>query len=193
VPVGYALAPDFAEDGSRCATCPLADCRLPTKPGKGLFAIKNTSGQAGDRTQWSWVAGAATSIVDFANPADVPGNGYTLCVYDGNGDVVSSVSAPAGGFCGRRPCWQLTRHGYNYRNSDVSGSGLARSLQVILKEGSDGKARISVVQKGSTIPALPLAEPLRVQLVNGAGTCWEARYSAPAIKDDAGRFMDKND
>jgi hypothetical protein len=69
-------------------------------------------------------------------------------------------------------------------------------LQVILKEGlADGQTAIKVSGKGLTpvIPSLPLAQPLTVQLVNGTNTCWAATYSAPALRNDTGRFKDKGD
>jgi hypothetical protein len=32
-----------------------------------------------------------------------------------------------------------------------------------------------------------------VQLVNSNGFCWEATYSAPAQRNQSGRFIDKSD
>ena len=58
---------------------------------------------------------------------------------------------------------------------------------VTLKEGLvPGKAQILVRARGPLL-AMPapgaLASPLRVQLVNDLGTCWEATYSfPPALK-----------
>ncbi|MBY0397868.1 MAG: hypothetical protein K2X91_15555, partial [Thermoleophilia bacterium] len=192
VPPGYTLAADYAANPSRCASCPVEGCRLPTKPGKGTLAIKDKPGQKSDRIQWNWAAGAATAKADFADPVATPTD-YTLCVYDGDGEVVSSAYAPGGGTCDGKPCWKETGSGFKYRRRDISGSGLASSLQVILKAGAAGKAKIGVVEKGGPVPALPLAEPARVQLVNGAGACWEAGYASPALRNDASQFKDKND
>ena len=44
--------------------------------------------------------------------------------------------------------------------------------------------------------ALPLAQPVTVQLVHSDGVCWEAVYSAPASKNTAGppgQFKDRAD
>ncbi len=151
VPTGYALAPDFVplSDGSRCASCPLSGCRLPTAPGKGQLAIKDKPGQKSDRIQWTWAAGAATSKADFANPVSTP-TGYTICVYDGTGEVVSTTHAAGSGSCAGKPCWRETPLGFKYRRRDISGSGLASSLQIVLKAGDAGKARIGVIEKGAT-------------------------------------------
>ncbi len=194
VPAGYALSPDYGPlyDGSRCASCPLEDCKLPTKPGKGVLAIKDKTGQKSDRIQWTWAAGAATTKAEFGNPATTP-TGYTLCVYDGSTDLVSSAHAEGGGSCGGKPCWRETPTGFKYRKRDISGSGLVNSLQIVLKSGAAGKAKIGVIEKGTPVPALPLAQPARVQLVNGAGTCWESSFNAPAGRNDPSQFKDKND
>jgi hypothetical protein len=42
-------------------------------------------------------------------------------------------------------------------------------------------------------PALPMAQPVVVQLRNGDGLCWEATFGAPATRNDAGQFKDKSD
>jgi hypothetical protein len=66
-----------------------------------------------------------------------------------------------------------------------------------LKEGRDRprKAEIVLRAKGELLdlPALPLTQPLRVQLKNGLGACWEALYSAPAAKNSAEEFRDRAD
>ncbi len=191
VPAGYTLSADYADDGSGCASCPLSGCRLPAVSGKGLLAIKDRPGQAADRILWNWSKGSATSKADFGTPLTT--TGYTLCVYDGTSAVVGSAHAPGGGTCDGRPCWKESSHGFKYRKRDISGSGLVNSLQLVLKEGTAGKAKIVVTEKGGPVPALPLSQPARVQLVNAAGTCWEATYGAPATKNAPGQFKDKAD
>ncbi|MBI3767038.1 MAG: hypothetical protein HY271_00930 [Deltaproteobacteria bacterium] len=60
-----------------------------------------------------------------------------------------------------------------------------------MTEGLAGEAKISLTAKGGAdraVPPLPIAQPVRVQLVNGAGVCWEATYDPPAIVNDVGRF-----
>jgi dienelactone hydrolase len=187
VPAGYTLADDFVDDGSGCASCPREDCRLPATPGKGLLAIKDKPGSTSDRLQWSWANGAATSKADFGNPLVT--TGYRLCIYDGGTNVVHGARAPGGGLCDGKPCWRETAHGFKYRKRDAAGS----MLQIAVKDGVAGKAKIGVVEKATAVPTLPLAEPARVQLVNDAGICWEARYAAPASRNDAGQFKDKAD
>ena len=66
----------------------------------------------------------------------------------------------------------------------------------MLREGLDaGKSKIIVKGKGLNLdmPPLPLDPPVRVQLRNSAGMCWEACYSAPAIRNQTYQFKDRAD
>lgn len=55
--------------------------------------------------------------------------------------------------------------------------------RIVLTAGAvAGKARITVKGNGANLdPSLPLAAPVRVQLVHsgGASTCWDATFSTP--------------
>jgi hypothetical protein len=153
--------------------------------------MKNKTPDSGDRLTWKWRHGAATPKADFGIPLTL--TDYEVCIYDST-SMVSRACAPADGVCDGRPCWKELRHGYKYRRRDVS-AGLKNGLQIILKEGGDGKAAITVKGKGRTpiIPTLPLSQPVTVQIINSGRSCWEAIYSAPALKNDATGFKDKND
>jgi hypothetical protein len=57
---------------------------------------------------------------------------------------------------------------------------------------------ISFAGEGTNVDmrATPLAQPVTAQLHNSSGACWQATYSAPAIKNTGGRwpeFIDKAD
>jgi hypothetical protein len=62
-----------------------------------------------------------------------------------------------------------------------------------LAAGLDGKAKVLVKGRGVQLDlaALPWSQPVVVQLKNSEGECWEARYDAPARRDQPGRFLDK--
>ena len=109
---------------------------------------------------------------------------------------MTEARAPGGGLCDGRPCWKETGSGFKYRNRDVTPAGRRNSLQIALKAGAAGKAKIAVTGKGGVnpaVPLLPLLQPVTVQLVNDVGTCWGAVYSAPALIDDGTIFKDKGD
>ncbi len=191
VPSGYALAPDFVTTALACGHCPIATCRGPVAPASGSLTIKDKPATNADRVLWKW-KGAATTKAEYGNPLAT--TDYALCVYDGASTLVTSAQAPAGGTCAGRPCWKETSTGWKYRDKTVSGT-THTSLQIALKEGAAGSAKIGVTGKGGTppVPPLPLAQPARVQLVNGDGTCWEATYGAPAALNDGVTFKDKSD
>jgi hypothetical protein len=103
---------------------------------------------------------------------------------------------PAGGMCGNRPCWKTLGKegkGFAYRDRDAASDGLEK---VLMLTGDEGRSKIIVKGRGPDLqlPTLPLAsyEGLIVQLVNGNGRCWESRYSAPARKNDTGKFKEKS-
>ncbi len=172
-----------------CLPTPDTGCRLPAQSGKAQFQLADKSPDSKDRLQWKWLKGTLTTVADFGMP--LTSTDYALCVYDA-GTLVAKMKIPAGGTCAGKPCWKAKPTGFAYKDKDLTPDGIA---QVILKAGATGKAKIQV--KGSRdnlpIPATPFNLPLRVQLKNANGICWEADYSAPALKNIAGLFKDKAD
>ena len=176
-----------------CGDTPAAGCRIQTVPDKGLLQLKDKPGERADRLVWKWQKGAATAKGDFGAPLTT--TDYETCVYDGTGTLIARACAPAGGLCDGKPCWREQRRGYKYRKRDLTPSGTKNTLQIDLKEGLDGKAKITVKGKGGNpvIPALPVAQPITVQIVNGGGACWEATFTAPAKQNQSDGFKDKAD
>ncbi len=176
-----------------CGSHPESGCRPQLTEQQGLLLLKNSSNDQADRLTWKYMKGAATPKGDFGDPLHT--TDYELCVYDGSGSLVTRACAPAGGTCDGKPCWRDIGSGYKFRRRDVSASGLKNGLQVILKSGADGKPKLSVKGKGASpaVPTLPLSQPATVQLMNGGGVCWEATYSAPALRNDAQQFKDRGD
>jgi hypothetical protein len=73
---------------------------------------------------------------------------------------------------------------------------------VLLKGSSAGNAKLQIKAKGDELllpPPVGTGEffsqdpALTAQLVNSAGFCWEATYSAPAQRNQSGIFKDKSD
>lgn len=116
---------------------------------------------------------------------------YRLCVYDGGGLQLDAI-APAGGTCGRKACWKESAHGYRYRDKARSPDGI---LRLVLHDGREGEAKLSVAAKGAALepPPPPLALPVRLQLVrDDGGGCWEATF-VTARKNVAGRFKARSE
>ena len=146
---------------------------------------------------WRWSKGAAL-LGQFGDPTAT--TDYSLCVYDRSGGVASLAMAatiPAGGTCGTRPCWKAISSGYKYKNGTSGGDGVR---SVLLKGSSAGNAKLQIKAKGDALPLpTPVGAPffhqdpsVTAQLVNSAGFCWEATYSAPAQRNQGG-FKDKSD
>jgi hypothetical protein len=113
------------------------------------------------------------------------------------------ATIPAGGTCVGKPCWSAASGGYAYKDSARTVDGV-RSIK--LKASVPGNASILIKAQGAGIPitqspSTPLlfaqSPQVTVQLVNGTGACWEARYAAPATKNAlsvSGRqFKDQSD
>jgi hypothetical protein len=65
---------------------------------------------------------------------------------------------------------------------------------MLLRSGTDLRAKLKVKGNGATLAAAPspLALPVRVQLQNDTGACWEATYSVADANAD-GLFRAKSD
>jgi hypothetical protein len=144
---------------------------------------------------WKWTKGQATLKADFGDPTD--STEYVLCAYDHASGIPSQVLAanvPAGGTCSGRPCWKATTRGFKYLDKAASQGGI---VSLTLKEGLEGASAIWIEGKGGNLGMHPLSLAqgisVVVQLKNDDGFCWEAAFSAPAIKNTEIEFRDKSD
>ena len=182
-PVGGACVPG-------CTAAPASGCRLPAVGGKAKLDIKDSADDKKDLLKWSWLKGSATALADFGNP--VATDAYFLCVYDA-GVRVSSTTLPAGGTCGKKPCWAAKKTSFNYKDTELTSDG---TLTAKLMAGAAGKADISVQAKGVNLetPNLTtLTGPIRVQLQRAGGVCFESVFGAPFKKNAKGTFSDLAD
>lgn len=178
-----------------CAAMPEAGCRRANANRTSRLALKYRAPDRGDLLTWKWTKGTTTSKTDLGDPTET--TNYALCVYDETADLPSLVLAseiPAGGTCAGRSCWKPTGHGFRYANEDATPNGVT---VLALKEGLEGASAIRAKGRGAklSMPALPLSQDPRVvvQLKNDLGVCWEAIYSAPALRNEQTEFRDKSD
>ena len=127
---------------------------------------------------------------------------FALCIYDesgGSASLVQVATAPGGGTCGGSPCWKPLGSGYRYKNSAASDDGVQ---QILLKGGQGGKAKVKFKAGGLKLQVPAPAgggqffaqDPaVTVQLVNDAGFCFGATFSAPAQRNETDFFNDKSD
>ena len=175
--------------GLTCSPAPLSGCRQVVAAKASKLLLKKKGGEH-DKLVWKW-KGEATSLADFGDPAT--STTYALCIYDETAGVgqlkVSAVIPPT-------PAWTPKGKGLKYLDPALAAGGIKN---ILLKKGGNGKAKIVVKGHGANLnlPALPLAQGQHVvvQFNNtvAPGMCWEARFGAPAIKNDAGQFKDQGD
>ncbi len=181
---------------SLCDTIPKTGCKKPTQSQTSVLQLKNNATDSRDSLSWTWPKGEATATADFGDPLNA--TSYSFCVYDasaGAPSLVLSATAPAAATCPAKPCWKVTgTTGFKYADAKLINGGLKT---ITLKAGAAGAAKVTVKGKGVNLgmPALPLAQDTTVtaQLVNSDGTCWEAQYGAPAIKNQSDQFKDQGD
>jgi hypothetical protein len=145
---------------------------------------------------WRWPSGQETTDAELGDPVS-GSTRYFACVYDetaGTPELVGQMLLEAGGTCGKKPCWRARRSGLIYKDLTAAADGVRK---LIIRPGISSKAKIKLLAKGANAPAidLPLAQDptVTVQLANSDGMCREARFSTPALRNDATRFKDKDD
>lgn len=177
--------PDVVPPCLTCPATPLSSCRQPA-PTKAKLLIKNDpSDDDKDKIIWKWLKGDETLKTAFGNPDAFDS---ILCVYTGTAeDLIVETSIPGEGAC--PSCWTENTPGFKYK---VPGGGIEK---VLLKSGDAGKAKIVLKGKGGALPdlpAVPITVPVRVQLSNSEGECWDATYST-ATKNENNLFKAKGD
>jgi hypothetical protein len=164
-----------------CIAAPATGCLLSTDPRATRLHLRDDTP---DLVEFIWKKGAATTKADFGNPVLQNGTDYQLCIYDQAGGMTSvllSAAAPADGLCNAthpKPCWKESGHGFTYLDRDLTPDGL---FKITLKEGLDGKAKITVKGKGDNLGITDarlhaVQTPVTAQVRSSAGVCWEATY-----------------
>lgn len=145
--------------------------------GDSKLMLIDDANDARDRLQWKWQHGDAVTAAELGVPSAA--TGYGLCLYTPNGTVAASLPAGSG--------WK--RHGttrFSFSSPERLPHGIRKAS---VRSGGAGRSSALVEGRGVELPdlALPLALPLRVQLVNDAGACFEAIYDS-AMRNDVRRF-----
>jgi hypothetical protein len=170
-----------------CGPEPRTDCRGSLGPKGAKLGLADKR----EALKWSWSGEVgATGKSDFGQPtADTA---YTLCLYDATESVASlalQASIPPG------DGWKESATGFSYKRKDGDPDGVQK---VSLKAGPAGSSKppkIRVAGVDMALPNQPLAQSpeVVVQLLHDGGPCFEARFSAPALKNDEKAFKDIGD
>ncbi len=173
---------------SLCSADAMTGCKQDFEPGRSSLLLHDVTPDKGDRLVWKWLKGTSTAKGEFGDPRST--TDYELCVYDGNGLLVSRACAPHEGDCAGRPCWKEINNGFRYRKRDLSP--LRSSFGIVLKAGADGKGKIVVKGHGPVfvMPDMPMRMPITAQLLNTEGVCWDTVFFPPAQTNRVGDFHD---
>jgi hypothetical protein len=196
--------PDGAacDDGRLCTpvdscvagTCVGSETPAPACTGPAAIAGKGSLVLAdgpppntADRLNWRWLGGSYTAKSAFGSPTT--DTEFAICLYDERGagpELVLERNIPAGAR------WRDIAGGYRYNDPALLGDGIRR---VVLREGRDGGARITIDARGSNLglAAVPLDQhsTVTMQLVR-PGACWESRYST-SLRNGNGVFRARPD
>ena len=162
----------YAGDGVTCAPDSCAPSPLTCRTALGsTLVIRDKSNDDRDRLRWKWRKGEATTQADFADPT--ASAAYSFCVYAG---AVPSLVAEAILPPDAATWAPLGDRGYRYKDPNAAVAGMEK---LVLKEGSEGRAKVLVKGRGVSLPdvVLPVDVPVTVQLVNDeTGICFEGVY-----------------
>jgi hypothetical protein len=181
------IVPSPAPTG--CTTSPRTACHQLVLRHQALLVIKNQP-KGRDELAWRWWGGTATDGLEFGDPRWR--THYALCGYGPALEpplVFERRVSPSHETCPDFSCWRATaRGGFAYANRFGTEDGITH---VDLHPGRDGAARVVVQGRRArlTLPNLPLALPLIVQLQANDGSCWEATYGSGDVdRNDSRRF-----
>lgn len=174
---------------AQCSIAPVAGCvPAPISGSGGMLSCRGPHlirGATFQRILLKWGSGPLMKA-DFGNPLTT--DSYQLCIYDGASSLIAAVTAPAGRVCnvdGRPSCWKEKSNGFIFLGTPPTLNPPYGVWKMFLKAGPNGQIRFDA--RGAQIPMLtspPFAQPVTVQVQNtGSGRCWEATYSAPAIRN----------
>ncbi len=172
-----------------CGATPRPGCR-PSRT--STLLVSDEKVDIRDRVLFEYAGGDA-AVEELGRPDR--DTDYALCIYDATPAIVLSATVPAGATCRRRPCWRKVSRGFRYGDRRPYHADGAK--KVLLKGGVDAvRTKLKFVLQGdriggspSEMPMLPLADgaTLVVQVVNGAGICWEGSFTGERIRVNAKR------
>jgi hypothetical protein len=167
-----------------CGDEPRLDCDSEDAD-LSLLDIRDRDDASQDRLSWRLRPAADLTPGELGDPR-TDDESYRLCIFgegDDQGPAVS-VLMPGAALCSDRPCWSARGDsGWRYRDRTGARGGVRRFR---IGQAGNGAFRMGVTARGEEVelPVLPVATPLVVQVVRGAGTvrqCWQARFESPAI------------
>jgi hypothetical protein len=124
---------------------------------------------------WKW--SADTLAPDPA--ADL--TGYSLCIYEGTGELVMSASAVPFASCKMGGCWSGKQGRYRFRSK---GGDKFRVRALSLQNGAEvAKIRLKAAGMGAPMSRMhEMSVPLTAQLIASDGQCWQSGYGEVSMQ-----------
>ena len=152
--------------------------------------------------RWEWFGSTPLTRSEFGDPVG-GATGYHLCIYDtsdGPPALAFGATVPAGGTCGRRPCWRQSRRRLVYIDTSAASDGI-RQMTLTTVGRSSRTASIVVSGRGPNLrlptsadgASLLSESPTVVVQVQRSDhpTCWEAVFTSPPVHDTRWTFIDR--
>lgn len=170
------------EPGAGCVAHPVASCARVVSPGAARLDVTYDAPRGRPALTWAWRRGEALT----PDGLGAAGGVRTLCVYDESGGAPRLLHrARSGDACGARPCWRSRTTGLTYHRKDGVPEGI---VEMTFRAGDAGRSEVHVKARGPllvgrpfALPAPPLPLPLRVQLQDDSGRCWEAVHGPAGV------------
>lgn len=174
----------------QCGPAPEAVCRKMDRPGRSRLIVDDWQNDAKDRVEWVWRSGEATVFEDYGDPTTT--TSYAFCLYDGSEALIFSAPLGAGAN------WRAQRGIYNFRDPQFSNAGIAKvllrargelgSVRFVAKGRRNGLGNEAGGMNFPDLPSFPIATqpaPVRMQMVNSLGHCWEGSYAGAVRSNEA--------
>jgi uncharacterized delta-60 repeat protein len=167
------------DSGTGCVFAPRPDCADVVGSVHAALDLRRPVRPRGRRLTFRWAADAPFATAELGDP--VGGDDYALCVYEPGESAASlrfAAGVPAGGVCGKRPCWRRKGDRIVYRNPANDPEGLTK----VTIDGHRG--HLELVGRGASLalPALPLSTPLVAELRVAGGGCWRMPADATTVR-----------
>jgi hypothetical protein len=156
-----------------CADTPKFGCNATAT--KAQLQLKAPADDTKDKLKFKWQNGNVLSFDDPTGSVE-----YYLCIYAPT--LILQAVVPPGAN------WKATGSGFKYGENTGAAGGVSK---IKIQKGA-GTAKIFIKGFGMNLddPALPLTQPVLVQVQNSNGSCWEHQFTSPENKNTMTQFND---
>ncbi|RMD83283.1 MAG: hypothetical protein D6815_07015 [Candidatus Dadabacteria bacterium] len=171
--------------------CPEAPPSTCFAPKRARLSVKDFADSSRDRIRFGLRSLSTVGPDEIRDPRSDPAAGYGVCLYGQGAQLLLALHAPPGGYCGAKRCWRAIRPdtahaAYKRRFGELQAGKQPDGLQFFMvRAGEPGVNKVVATGRGSYLPPLgfvPVDPPIDVVVLNAAGTCWRATFTAADIR-----------